>query len=142
MFGQKIIREDKDGWIDVKYKDSWTYTVMPKKKYYLQLWTFCDDFGSWLDYPISDIWSFFGYKFAFIWLSFAALFISRVYVEDITTKYWIHYGIVAFLVFEIFWMILEGYTRFPIFVKIGLLLSKPVPPYHAKYLICLLHLQM
>lgn len=33
MFGQEIIREDKDGWIDVKYKDSWTYTVMPKKKY-------------------------------------------------------------------------------------------------------------
>ena len=59
MFGQEIIREDKDGWIDVKYKDSWTYTVMPKKEYYLQLWTFCDDFGSWLDYPISDIFIFF-----------------------------------------------------------------------------------
>lgn len=123
MFGQKIIREDKDGWIDVKYKDSWTYTVMPKKKYYLQLLTFCDDFGSWLIYPISDICAFFVNKFAFIWLSFATLFISKVYVEDITTKYWIHYGIVALWIFIFSWVVLDGYTRFPIFVKIGLLLA-------------------
>lgn len=117
MFGQKIIREDKDGWIDVKYKDSWTYTVMPKKKYYLQLWTFCDDFGSWLIYPISDICAFFVNKFAFIWLSFAALFISKVYVEDITTKYWIHYGIVALWIFIFSWVVLDGYTKFSDFCE-------------------------
>lgn len=122
MFGQKIIKDYGDGRINVKYKHNLTYTHMKKKEYYLQLWTFCGDFGEWPEYIISDIWCFFANKFAFIWLSVLALFISKAYIEDVAIKYWIHYGVAALLLFEILWMFIDGRMKFPIFTRIGILL--------------------